>query len=295
VVALLLAAAPAWGQSASTGIVADRFVPGLGPETLLAGESTLVTPPLQLVWGVSLGYLRDPILLSGRFTGAEISRPVRGALVSDFSAEFGLGAHLAAGVGMPVVWTQSGDRLRNTGVDDKALASPVGGDLRLRVKGSLLAARSIVGAAAIVQFTVPTGGQHDFAATSTVSVEPRVLVDLHLRRLLLVAELGVRFAGERKLFLTSFGDEFTWVFGAKLGLVDRPQFGLHAVAEFAGFVGPSDGTRPTEARGGLGVAIGPLLVDLGAGGGITSDVAAPSWRVLAVVRGLFFAHGARLR
>lgn len=293
--ALSLSAVPAFAQSASTGVVADRFVPGLGPEPLLGAESALVTPRWQLAWAVALGYLRDPIRLNGRFTGAAISRPVRGALASDLSVELGLGRHLAAALGMPVVLAQQGDRLRNTGVDDKGLAATAGGDLRLRIKGSLGRARTLVGAAAILELTIPTGGQHDFAATSTVTFEPRVVVDLRLRRLLLVTELGVRFAGERKLFLTNFGDEFTWLVGAKLRLLDRRRFGLLVLAEAGGFVGSATGTRPVEARGGFGFAVGPLLVDLGGGAGLTSDVGAPSWRVFAVVHGLLFSHGARLR
>ena len=68
---------------------------------------------------------------------------------------------------------------------------------------------------------------------------------------------------------------------------ERARFGLGAIAEGAGAVGPSTGTRPAELRGALRLRVGPVALDAGAGGGLDGDVGAPAWRV--------FARGARRR
>jgi hypothetical protein len=101
---------------------------------------------------------------------------------------------------------------------------------------------------------------------------------------LLCVQVGGRFQGERALFLTRFGDELTWAGGARVDLVRRSRFDAAALAEVAGLVGPTDGTRPVEVRGGLRVRFGSFAVDLGAGGGVVNEVAAPAWRMFAILR-----------
>src|SRR5262245_1269969 len=118
---LLLFARVAAAQTASTGIAADRFVPAVGPASLLQTEAADTTPRGQVASALSVGYLRDPIKLTERFTGTLRSEPVRGQLVMDTSVEFGLPRGLALAVGLPVVLWNDGDRLRGTGVDEARL------------------------------------------------------------------------------------------------------------------------------------------------------------------------------
>jgi hypothetical protein len=61
---------------------------------------------------------------------------------------------------------------------------------------------------------------------------------------------------------------------------------LEVMAEGAGEVGGSTGTRPVELRGALRLGAWPVSVDLGAGAGVDGDAGAPAWRLFAVVRAL---------
>ena len=277
---------PAVAPAPSTGIAADRFVPGVGPLTLLSAEGAEVTAPGTLSWQLALGYLRDPIRLTNSLVGGTLSTPVRAQLNGDLALEVGVYKRVGVSIGLPVVLYANGDRLRGTGVDDRALEGGTGGDARLRVKVALLGDPDRLGlhAAALLQVTVPFGGQSNFAASNTATVEPRLIVDVRLPYVLLCGQLGVRFQGERNLFVTRFGDELTWVVGAGVDLVHRGRFGALAMFEAGGLVGPTDGTRPTELRGGLRALLGGFSLDVAAGGGVTNDVASPAWRVFAILR-----------
>lgn len=292
--AVLLLAGRALAQSAppvsaSTGIAADRFAPGTGPLALLQGEAAEVTPRGEVSWALSLSLTADTLRLQNQFVGGVLSRPVTGQLVGDFAVEVGVFRHLALAAGMPVVLWAAGDRLRSTGVDDQPLGYPAGGDIRFRIKATLVGdpARRGLHLAALVQLTGPGGGQSQFAATDGVTFEPRLLADFRWGRLLVVAALGVRFAPERKLFLTTFGDELTWLAGGSYALFERGAWRGAILVEAAGAVGADAGTRPAEVRGAARLGFRDLALDVSGGAGVTSEVAAPAWRFVAVLRGRF--------
>jgi hypothetical protein len=291
-VALLAIAVPAVARAAtgaSTGIAVDRFVPGVGPAVLLGSEGAETTPRGQVAWAASLGLVRDPLQIQVSGPATVVSHPVRWQLGTDLSVEAGVWRRLALAVGMPAVLYAAGDRLRGTGVDEQPLRSAAGGDLRLRAKVALLgdSARPGLHAALALTVTIPTGGQHDFAATDGVTVWPQLIVDARMwHRLALGVTLGARFApvGDRQLFGTRFGDELTWSVGAIVVLGARGRWRGSLLGEAAGAVGPSDGTRPVELRGGVRIGWRSLAVDVGAGAGVDADVAAPSWRLFVVAR-----------
>jgi hypothetical protein len=274
-----------WAQESSTGIAADRFAPGIGPVTLFAGEGAATTQAGRARVALSIGYLRDPIRLINRFTGAPFSRPVVGQMVIDAGAELGIWRGLAFAFGVPLVVHNEGDRLRGLG-DDRALAGPAAGDLRLRLKYAFVsdpARRFHLGGLLLV--TVPLGGQSDFAATGSATVEPRLVADLRVWRFLFIANLGVRFAGEQRLGQTLFSDQITWLVGTSADLGGRGEFRVLALLEFAGAAGFTEGTRPAELRAGLRGAVDTRFsLDLGAGAGLVEEAGTPTWRVFGVVR-----------
>ena len=279
VVALLVASA---ARAQTTGVAAERFSPAVGPTALVGVEGAAVTPAGAVSWAASLDALGDPIALGTALGGARVSEPVDYALVGDVSLEFGVWKRLALAVGVPVVLYQEGDRLRGTGTSERALLATVAGDVRIRAKASLVEGKKI-GAALLLQVTAPGGGQSDFAATEGATVEPRLVVDARVGRLTLAASVGVRFQKERALFTTQFGDELTWSAAAAVAVIRR----LSIIAEAAGGVGPSAGTRPAELRGALRGIFGPVALDLGAGAGVDGDVGAPSYRVFLVARSVW--------
>lgn len=279
----LWVACAAHAQTATTGVPAERFSPAVGPTAFVGVEGAAVTPAGALSWVASLDALADPISLRTAFTNMRVSEPVDFALVGDVALEFGVWKRLALAVGVPVVLYQQGDRLQGTGTSERALAATVAGDVRIRAKASLVEGRRI-GAAVLLQVTAPAGGQSDFAATDGATVEPRLVVDAHLGRLTLAASVGARFGKERTLFTTQLGDELTWAGAAAVAIVRRAMGGLDLIAEGAGGVGSSDGTRPAELRGAMRVLLGPVALEAGAGAGVDHDVGAPGWRVFLVAR-----------
>lgn len=284
VVALWSSLAPA--QEATTGVAVNRFVPAVGPASLVGVEGASVTAPGALSWVLAVGALHDPIKLSEAYTGRLLSRPVRDQLVGDVALEVGIWKRLALAVGVPVVLYQDGDRLQGTGVDERPLAATAAGDVRVRVKAALTSEASRLHVALLLQVTAPTGGRDQFAATADATVEPRLMADARLGRLTLALSAGARFQKDRALFTTRFGDELTWAAALAAAIVSRPPLALDAVVEAAGAVGPSTGTRPAELRAALRLKLRAwLALDAGAGAGLDRDVGAPAWRVFAAARG----------
>jgi hypothetical protein len=271
----------------STGIVADRFVPALGPHTLFSVEGAAVTPFRRLSWALSLGWVSDPLKLVNQLTGDVVSRPVRGQLTTDLSVEAGLWRRrLAFAIGLPIVLSADGDRLAGVSADDRPLAGQRAGDFRMRLKAALLpnpdAYRMHLSAALVV--TAPFGGQSDFAATDGATVELMLLADYLIGPIVLAADAGVRFAPQRTLIRTNFGDELDWRAGAAYGVFAwAGGFGA-LILEVGGQVGADPGTRPAELRGGVRAGLRGFTLDVGAGVGLDGDVGAPAWRVFTILR-----------
>jgi hypothetical protein len=274
-------------QEASTGIPADRFHPGVGPAVLLQTEGADVTARGQVSSAMSLSYARDLLRLYQRLSGVSLSEPVRGQLVTDVSCEFGVGAQIAVAVGLPVILDNDGDRLRGTGIDDAHLAAAVG-DLRLRGKASFIGQPTRPGlhAAIGLELTIPMGGQSQFAATGSVTLAPRIYLDYRVGRVSVAAAVGVRFQSERALFGSSFGDEVDYAAGPIVRVWSAGDRHLLVLAEAAGAAGSGVGSRPVELRGAVRLQVERWKLDVGGGAGLDREVGAPSYRLLAVVRGL---------
>jgi hypothetical protein len=274
--ALLLLARAAAAQD--TGIAADRLQPAVGPTAFVGVEGADLPRPSGVAAALSIGAVDRPIALVNRETGATVSVPVASLGVLDGAAEVGLG-RIALGLGAPVTLWARGDRLAQLGVGDERPLGGTGqlGDVRLRAKAALGSAGRLR-VALVGVFTVPGGGARDFAATSGPTFEPRLVAQLGVRFLVAAVNLGVRFAPERALFATRFGDELDFGVAAMAGL-----HRLRAIVELAGAVG--DGARPVELRGALRWnAPRGFSLDAVGGAGLTADATAPRWRVAGVVR-----------
>lgn len=285
-VALLLVGSTALAQK-STGIAVDRFVPAVGPTTLFSVEGAPVTDYAQLSWALALGWVQDPLTLRNALTGELVSRPVESQFNADLSMEVGLyKQRVGLSFGLPVVLTQSGDRLAGVDADTRGLDSMQGGDFRVRLKVALVGdpTRDGLHVAVGLILTLPFGGQTDFAATDGVTVMPRLYGDVRLGPLQLGVNVGVRFAPERTLFRTTLGDELDWSAGGGWAAFAARGYWGAVIAEFAGQVGANPGSRPAEFRAGIRAGARRVSLDLGAGLGLDGDVGAAAWRVFAVVR-----------
>jgi hypothetical protein len=288
---LLVAAGTAGAQEeeASAGIAVDRFSPGVGPVVLGQGDGAETTPFGYVSWAASIGVAGDLLRLQGRYSDGTLFRPVAMMVVNDLSFEVGLWKRIAVAVGVPGVLYAEGDRLRGTGISEERLFYPVEGDFRFRAKVAFLGdpARPGLHLGISLNATAPGRGRRFFAATDGATVEPRLHFDLRFARVLVLAQLGVRFAPERRLFTTRFGDEVTWLGGLAVFVAGDGKHELIALAEAAGAIGGDPATRPVELRGGLRAWLGGYSIDVLGGGGVNDAVGAPSYRFVAVFRGAF--------
>lgn len=279
--ALALAAAPARAQ-VDPGIAADRLVPAAGPTALIAVEGADLPPPDRTAAALAFGYLARPLAVANTFTSATVSHPVAAAATVDAAVELGLTRWLALGLGLPAVVWQRGDRLAGLGVSDadaeRPLASYALGDVRLRAKLLLPGPARGLRIALVGILTLPAGGERDFAATSGPTFEPRLIAELARSYFAVAANLGVRFAPDRAVFASHFGDELDWGIGAIAGA-----WRLRGLVELAGAVGES--THPVEARAAARVLLPRgFAIDAGAGFALVSQPQSPEWRLFAVAR-----------
>lgn len=286
---LLCTAQVARADGTSTGIAADRLRFGLGPSVMAGAEGAETTRTGNVNMLLAFDYLRDPVQLRAAANGAVVSTPVRNQLVGTLGWELGLPRRFAIQLSLPVALVNDGDRLRYSGAtgDDATTGLHAGaGDLMLGVKVALLGHPEEPGmhVAFALDGTAPLGGDHDFAATGSLTLAPRLHIDYRLPWLSIVLDAQVRFEGRRTLFGTRFGDELDITGGVVGKLVSLRRSHLVAYVEAAGVVASDASTRAAELRGALRLATPHADVDIGAGGGLNDAIAAPRYRVFAVVR-----------
>ncbi|MEO6951865.1 MAG: transporter [Polyangia bacterium] len=286
---LLCASTTAWADGTSTGIAADRLRFGLGPSVLAGAEGAETTRSGNVNMLLSFDYLNRPIQLRSVANGAVVSTPVRHQLVGNLGWEIGLPRRFAIQLSLPVALWNAGDRLRYSGVtgDDATTGLHAGtGDLLLGIKVALLGHPEEPGmhVAFALDGTAPLGGDHDFAATGSLTIAPRLMIDYRLPWFTIVLDAQVRFAGRRTLFGTSFGDELDITGGVVGKLASFRRSHLVAYVEAAGVVASGASTRSAELRGALRLATPHADVDVGAGGGLDDAIATPRYRLFAVVR-----------
>jgi hypothetical protein len=95
------------------------------------------------------------------------------------------------------------------------------------------------------------------------------------------------------LFLSSFGDELTWLAGSSVELFTHEWLRGALLVELAGAASPA--SHPVELRAALRLAarswlLGDFSLDLGGGAGLDPEPQAPAWRFTAIGRWRFTAH-----
>lgn len=255
-------------------------------------ESAIVPAAGQLWFAGGLSVIGRALVLQNQVTGAEVSVPVRTRLTADIGAELGLyRGRLAIGVAAPVSIWQNGDRLQPTGSaggPTQGVAEPLGttglGDLRFRAKALLTPVEASAGLAIVLELTAPGGGQRDFIASSSFTMNPRLVGSMRHRWFALGLQVGVRFAAERHLYQTLIHDQLEWAIAGAAKLPVR-RIGLALVAESAGTLNlvSANYAHGTELRG--AVRLGWLRGAIDVGGGAGFGQLAPAWRAFVTLRG----------
>lgn len=254
--------------------------------------------PAQLWLTGALLTIGRPLVLRSAVTGDEIAVPVNNRVTLDLGGELGLWRQrLSIGLGIPLTVWQNGDRLQKTGVssgDAVGTGEPLQlmglGDIRVRAKMRLTSLESPLGLATVFEVTAPGGGQHDFIATSTVTVSPKLLGSFRVRWLVGAVNLAMRFMGERNLYESQRHHAFEW--GAALGaILPVRRVGLGLYTEATGqlnLVGPAF-DHSAEIRGALRLGWWQGTIDLGGGAGFGPFT--PGWRGFVLLRTWFGESG----
>jgi len=270
----------------------DRFAPAAGPLSFAQVEGAPVPAAGQLWFAGGASFIGRALVLRHQATQEEVAVPVRYRLTVDVGAELGIyRQRLSVGFAAPISIWQAGDRLRITGTnmqDAQGVSEPLGptgiGDLRFRAKALLTPVDRKAGLALVLEFTAPGGGQRDFIATSSFTVNPRLIGSFRHRFLALGGQLGVRFASQRALYQNLLHNQLEW--GAALaGKLPVRRIGLALVAEAAGQLNmvSESPVQGTELRGIVRLGFLRSAIDLGGSAGFGE--LAPAFRGFVVVRG----------
>ena len=279
-----------------TGFSLERFVPPAGNTPFLALDHADVLPHLTYSGSASLSLMSRPLVLRDIFDDELATVPVATRMGLDMSAALGLGSRFQVSLGVPLVLYQSGDRLRDIGLDETELSPFALGDMRLAAKARFVGKPGERGpaVAAALRFTLPTGNQEHFAGERGTVIAFHILGSYRNRWLSAGLDLAARLRTSEVVLLSParpHGNELTATLGAALDVPLSPQYATSIIAELALVRGDSGsgsarGPSPGEARlgGRLGLCTG-WSANLGVGAGITpGDVGSPAWRLIAGVR-----------
>lgn len=284
---ILLSASKVCAQS--TGIAAERMFFQSGPSAFFQVEGAQVAAPRQIWLHSAAVVISHPLRLRNQYTGELLSTPVDYRVTLDLGGELGLWKdRLALGIGLPVAVWQIGDRLISTGGADLSVEKPLRvsavGDLRLRARMRLTPPEWFWGILTTLDFTIPGGGQTDFAATSGPTVAPKLVGWFQKGPIAAAVNIAARLAPVRALYQTTLRHSIEWGAAASAAFPTR-RIGLALLAEAVGYYYPGPEIHSTELRGGLRFGLRQAAVDIGGGGGLGAF--APDWRAFVSVRGYF--------
>lgn len=296
-VGLLFAPLCAVAQS-STGMVVDRLAPMPGRRGNVVNLATSeVHPHFATDLGLTMHYIDTPLRLVPVDSTHRASDIVANQLKADLAGTIGLFDWASLTLAMPLVLQQSGGDLAALGEPGQSIRGVAAGDFRVLPKVQLLnPSRALgVGVAVMAPLYLPTGDTQSFNSEGKVRGGLTLIVDWRLAKVLVTANVGYELRAKQVALQYRSGSVIPWGIG---GQVDVGPFDLQAFANVFGAVptvknlDPSDLRRATSQRslGPIEALLGvraPLPLNLSAtlagGMGLTSDVGAPQYRLLAAL------------
>ncbi len=294
-VVVLVANNPSAHAQDGDGIGVDTFKPSSSMGSLF--ETTLTEPKKHLEWSLGglIFYSHLPVrrerIVEETGEVVEDALPLNMRLNADLFIAFGLWDFLEVGLGIPVIVYQTGEG----GSPGGQAQSTSLGDPRLEIKARIVDV-SPFGAGIGIVATGPLGhylsGGDDLMGYRLPTVEPKILTDLSLSKLIIGLNVGFLL----RPYSTLGGGEYeqnhalTWNVGAALDVTDFDEpGGLRIALESNGEAGIGFHTlveTPMEALLGLKYRTQKdIILAAGGGVGISTAVGTPAFRVFA---GLYF-------
>jgi hypothetical protein len=197
--------------------------PSTDPNANLVLEPMSTPGPWNWNVGAFFDYANQPVALEQSGTTQIAFRPIKNQLVTDLTANLGLGSRAAIGIALPMFLYQDGSSgLPTTAVTSGSVPSTGLGDLAITGKGAILTNDDGgLGLAVLGAVTVPTGDPQSFMGEGSATVTARLLADYSLVLGSLQASLGYKLRTEHHTWPDStggivFGDEIPWSIGVLL-------------------------------------------------------------------------------
>ena len=288
-IAALLAPSIASAQSAvEREIDVGQLRTAPGPDPLLGGEGTALSPPGRITLGATLSWVDRPLVVVDP-AGDLDAELVRGRLGLDLGLAVGVTPWLELGAVMPAVLYQDGDT-QATGYVLPPLASAGTGDLRLRAKVALLTSvNDGFGVGFLLEGLFPTAMSGGFAGNDGFGGQAMILADFRLLGWHLALAAGYRIRPRRELGDLTVDDEILWSAAVRVPLPRR--FGVFLQAQGAhGVLGPdgpfgAQDESPVLLHAGVDLpGLGDLRAVVGGGLGVTSGYGSPRFDLFLQVR-----------
>ncbi len=263
------------------GFANERLQPAAGAHDILGVESALVPPHLTPHAAAFLSYADEPL----RLTAAGTRRAyLPGQTTLTLGASLGLYDRFELSLALPFSVQRTG-RSGLRGAAASTFSSTGIGDV-LFVPKARLYAGSRLSTAIAAPITLPTGSSDSYLGQGSVTVSPRLIVELAVARgLRLTGNAGVTVRRSSEQLALKVGSAVAYAVGAEAPFRLAGQR-MSAVATFAGETqfNASGGDPGLEALAGVSWH-GPLgmAVTIGGGPGLSHAYGTPRYRVLTAL------------
>jgi hypothetical protein len=287
--ATLVALAGGARAQSNPNIPIDRALVWPGAGVAFAAESGEMLPEGAVFFTARLGAIGRPFVLRNGLTGETVAVPVERAFTAEIAAAFGVTSWLQLGLAQPVTVYQSGDRLRGVAAD-QALATTVGGDVRLHLKACMVDAQ-VGGGRLTLAFSpfiaAPTGDAAQFGGVGSTWGALRLAGGYRRGGLLVAADLGVRIR-QPSVFYGVRQDTAALTFAAGASWTLPVRALRRRVSVLVDVDGDSQGPGrpvPVEGRAGVRVRVARgFSISAAGGASLSREPGAPPWRALLELR-----------
>lgn len=268
------------GDSGLAGFNSQMFKPQVDGYGLYNVSGSKVLPHLKYSFGFYANYSKNSLSAIVPARRASI-KLIDSNLAGDFNAALGVFNFMDFGVNVPVAFYQNG---RNFNTLSKYGTSTVG-DIRFDVKFRALKDKPrSVGLAFLSSASFPTGSRYKFTGDRGLAWEGRLVIDKSFKPISLHANVGYRITKAVTILSTNVDDRIT--FGGGLAFpIPAGDRSWSVLAEVYGETVAKNMTKtttPIEVRGGVRKKFkSGIALNLGGGGGVTSAMGSPDFRIFA--------------
>lgn len=264
----------------------------IGPRTFLTVTDADVAVKEQISADVLLTVLTNPLVIYNvdpitQDVLDERSEVVRTLIAGELMAAYGLTSALQVGVGLPIVFSISGDGLDPATAmpDESGLQATGFGDLRAEVKYRFWRSGALR-VAGIGTLTLPTSfgaGGSAFLGDDLPSLRGKLAGQWSNGRFSAGANIGLIVQKPRALYASEVGPQITYG-GAGAVAVNKRVTGVAEIFGRTGIPGFEFDLSPLEVNSGVRLqATSALSVLFGGGAGLGSGIGAPELRVFVSV------------